>query len=100
MPEKSRPRAAAPGSPLAFVCSLKGYRFIAVCSDVFAKEKPRTMAAFGAEVENVHSHTGETTSDLLATIVKRAKTTVEENEGYYAADQFNNKKTASWATGN
>ncbi|KAK2017371.1 pyridoxal phosphate-dependent enzyme, beta subunit [Colletotrichum eremochloae] len=79
------------GSSLAFVCSLKGYRFIAVCSDAFAKEKLRTMAAFGAEVENVHSHTGKITSDLFAAIVKRAKTIVEENEGYYAADQFNNK---------
>ncbi|KDN68937.1 hypothetical protein CSUB01_09355 [Colletotrichum sublineola] len=65
--------------------------FIAVCSDAFAKEKLRTMAAFGAEVENVHSHTGKITSDLFAAIVKRAKTIVEENEGYYAADQFNNK---------
>ncbi|KAK1573556.1 tryptophan synthase beta subunit-like PLP-dependent enzyme [Colletotrichum navitas] len=51
----------------------------------------RTMAAFGAEVENVHSHNGKITPDIPATIVKRAKTIVEENEIYYAADQFNNK---------
>ncbi|KAK2058666.1 tryptophan synthase beta subunit-like PLP-dependent enzyme [Colletotrichum caudatum] len=56
-----------------------------------AIEKLRAMAAFGAEVENVHSHTGRITPDLFATIVKRAKTIAEENEGYYAADQFNNE---------
>ncbi|WDK22543.1 hypothetical protein CGRA01v4_13833 [Colletotrichum graminicola] len=49
------------------------------------------MAAIGAEVENVHSHNGKITPHLSATIVKRAKTIVEENKAYYAADQFNNK---------
>ncbi|GJC89021.1 cysteine synthase [Colletotrichum liriopes] len=79
------------GSSLAFVCSLKGYKFIAVCSDAFAKEKLRTMAAFGAVVENVHSPTGKITPDLFASVVKRAKTIIDENKDYYAADQFNNK---------
>src|SRR5262245_61448253 len=37
------------GSSLAFVCSLKGYRFKVVSSDAFAAEKLRTMRAFGAE---------------------------------------------------
>ncbi|GJD01341.1 cysteine synthase a [Colletotrichum higginsianum] len=79
------------GSSLAFVCSLKGYRFVAVCSDAFAKEKLRTMAAFGAVVENVHSPDGKITPELFASIVGRAKTIVAENEGHYAADQFNNR---------
>jgi cysteine synthase len=36
------------GSSLAFVCSVKGYRFVAVSSDAFAPEKLRTMRAFGS----------------------------------------------------
>ncbi|WQF86687.1 Putative tryptophan synthase beta chain-like, PALP domain-containing protein [Colletotrichum destructivum] len=79
------------GSSLAFVCSLKGYRFVAVCSNAFAREKLRTMAAFGAVVENVHSPDGKITPELFASIVGRAKTIVAENEGHYAADQFNNR---------
>ncbi|EXF76740.1 hypothetical protein CFIO01_12086 [Colletotrichum fioriniae PJ7] len=79
------------GSSLAFVCTLKGYGFHAVCSDVFAKEKLRTMAAFGAFVDIVHSPTGKITPYLFPSMVKKAKAIVEENEGYYAADQFKNK---------
>src|SRR5215211_2586329 len=36
------------GSSLAFVCAVKGYRFKAVSSDAFAREKLQTMRAFGA----------------------------------------------------
>ncbi|OLN97834.1 Cysteine synthase 2 [Colletotrichum chlorophyti] len=79
------------GSSLAFVCGLKGYGFHAVCSDVFAAEKLRTMAAFGATVDIIHSPSGKLTPDLFPSLIRRAKTIVEENEGYYAADQFNNK---------
>src|SRR4029077_7279010 len=38
------------GSSLAFVCSVKGYRFKVVSSDAFASEKLQTMRAFGAEL--------------------------------------------------
>src|SRR5690242_17597137 len=38
------------GSSLAFVCAVKGHRFRAVSSDAFARDKLRTMRAFGAEV--------------------------------------------------
>ena len=41
------------GSSLAMVCAAKGYRFIALSSDAFAREKLQTMAAFGAEVRIV-----------------------------------------------
>lgn len=34
------------GSSLAFVCAVKGYRFVAVSSDAFAEEKLKTMRAF------------------------------------------------------
>src|SRR5262252_1089828 len=35
------------GSSLAMVCAAKGYRFIALSSDAYAREKLQTMAAFG-----------------------------------------------------
>src|SRR4249920_627242 len=43
------------GSSLAMVCAAKGYRFIALSSDAYAREKLQTMAAFGAEVRMVLS---------------------------------------------
>ena len=39
------------GSSLAIVCAVKGYRFVPVSSDAFAKEKLDTMRAFGAELK-------------------------------------------------
>src|ERR1043166_9131785 len=47
-------------SSLAFVCAVKGYPLRIVSSDAFAPEKIRTMRAFGAEVELVHSPLGIT----------------------------------------
>src|SRR6059058_370543 len=38
------------GSSLALVCSIKGYRFVPVSSDGFAKEKLQTMRIFGADL--------------------------------------------------
>jgi cysteine synthase len=38
------------GSSLAMVCAAKGYRFVVLSSDAFAKEKLLTMQAFGAEL--------------------------------------------------
>ena len=46
------------GSSLAFVCSIKGYPLRIVSSNVFADEKLKTMRAFGAEVELIHSDEG------------------------------------------
>ncbi|KAH9232688.1 hypothetical protein K456DRAFT_1739522 [Colletotrichum gloeosporioides 23] len=60
------------GSSLAFVCTLKGYGFRAVCSNAFAAEKLRTMAAFGADVDIVHSPTGKITPDLFPRMFRNA----------------------------
>ncbi|KAF0315138.1 cysteine synthase a [Colletotrichum asianum] len=68
------------GSSLAFVCTLKGYGFRAVCSNAFAAEKLRTMAAFGADVDIVHSPTGKITPDLFPKMVERARTLAEEDK--------------------
>src|SRR5207249_1113455 len=37
------------GSSLAMVCAAKGYPFVVLSSDAFAREKLLTMQAFGAE---------------------------------------------------
>src|SRR6266581_7809210 len=49
------------GSSLALVCAVKGYRFIVLSSDAFAREKLLTMEAFGAELRMVPSDGGKVT---------------------------------------
>ncbi len=78
------------GSSLAFVCAVKGYRFHVVSSDAFAQEKLRTMSAFGARVELVHSRTGKITADLIPSMIERARGLCDSGE-YFLTDQFNNK---------
>jgi cysteine synthase A len=76
------------GSSLAFVCAVKGYPLRIVSSDAFADEKIRTMRAFGAEVELVHSPAG-ITPELIPTMMRRAAEIAAETGGF-ATDQFNN----------
>jgi cysteine synthase len=76
------------GSSLAFVCAVKGYPLRIVSSDAFADEKIRTMRAFGAHVELVHSPDG-ITPELIPTMMRRASEIAAET-GAYPTDQFNN----------
>src|SRR5262245_23875527 len=76
------------GSSLAFVCAVKGYPLRIVSSDAFASEKIRTMLAFGAEVELLHSPDG-ITPDLIPSMQRRAREVADET-GAYATAQFNN----------
>src|SRR5215469_5764689 len=76
------------GSSLAFVCAVKGHPLRIVSSDAFAAEKIRTMQAFGAEVELVHSPEG-ITPDLIPAMMRRAAEIAAET-GAFATDQFNN----------
>src|SRR3989440_40006 len=76
------------GSSLAFVCAVKGYPLRIVSSDAFAVEKIRTMEAFGAVVELIHSP-GGVTPDLVPAMVRRAGEIAAET-GAYWTDQFNN----------
>ncbi len=76
------------GSSLAFVCAQKGYPLRIVSSDAFAEEKIRTMRAFGAQVELIHSPQG-ITPDLIPAMRRRAAQIAEEI-GAFATDQFNN----------
>jgi cysteine synthase A len=76
------------GSSLAFVCAVKGYPLRIVSSDAFAEEKIRTMRAFGADVELVHSPAG-ITPDLIPAMMARAAEIAAEVGGFQT-DQFNN----------
>ncbi len=77
------------GSSLALVCSIKGYPLRIVSSDAFADEKIRTMRAFGADVELVHSPDG-ITPNLIPSMRARAAEIAAEI-GAYQTDQFNNR---------
>jgi len=76
------------GSSLAFVCAVKGYPLRIVSSDAFAVEKIRTVQAFGADVELVHSPEG-ITPELIPAMMRRAAEIAAEI-GAFATDQFNN----------
>lgn len=77
------------GSALAFVCAVKGYKFIALSSDAYAQEKLQTMAAFGAVVDITHSPTGKSTADLMTSMKVRAAKLGSSDE-YFHTDQFSN----------
>jgi cysteine synthase A len=79
------------GSSLAFVCAVKGYPVRIVSSNAFAEEKLKTMRAFGAELELVHSDHG-IHPELIGQMVERAAEVVVEVDGF-ATDQFNNFDT-------
>ena len=81
------------GSSLAMVCAVKGYPLRIVSSDAFAAEKIKTMRAFGADVELIHSLEG-ITPDLIPTMMKRAAE-IAADIGAFATDQFNNTDMVS-----
>ncbi len=76
------------GSSLALVCAVKGHPLRIVSSDAFAAEKIRTMQAFGADVELLHSPQG-ITPELIPAMVARAGEIAAET-GAFWTDQFNN----------
>lgn len=77
------------GSSLAFVCAVKGYPFLAVSSDAFAREKLQTMRAFGAEVIVLPSQGGMVTPDLTPRMIAKARE-LAADENTYWTDQLNN----------
>ncbi len=78
------------GSSLAMVCAIKGYEFVPLSSDAFAREKIETMRAFGAEVEMVASDGGMVTPALFDRFRARIATLAAEPGTFYT-DQFNNQ---------
>jgi cysteine synthase A len=81
--------AGGTGLALALVCSLKGYRFIAITSDAFAREKQHSLQIFGAELDMVQSDGGKITPDLVPRMIARAKE-LSAQSGYYWTNQFEN----------
>jgi cysteine synthase A len=77
------------GSSLAMVCAAKGYRFDAVSSDAFAREKTLTMEAFGASVELIPSEGGKVTPGLFDRFRERIAVLRAEPDTFWT-DQFNN----------
>lgn len=77
------------GSSLAFVCAVKGYDFMVVSSDAFAREKLQTMKAFGADLYLEPSEGGMITPDLIPRMIEKAKS-LAQSEDCYFTDQFNN----------
>jgi cysteine synthase A len=78
------------GTSLAFVCSVKGYRFRVVSSDAFAKEKLQSMRLFGAELEIVKSENGKITPGLIPDMIKRTEE-IHAEGNVYLTRQFENK---------
>jgi cysteine synthase A len=77
------------GSSLAMVCAVKGYAFVPLSSDAFAREKLETMRAFGADVEVMPSDGGKVTPELFDRFKKRIAT-MKEEPGTFWTDQFHN----------
>ena len=78
------------GSSLAMVCAAKGYRFVALSSDAFAREKLTTMKAFGAEVRIVPSEGGKVTPALFERLRKEIAVLAAEPNTFWT-DQFHNE---------
>lgn len=77
------------GSSLAMVCAAKGYTFVVLSSDAFAREKLQTMAAFGADVRLVPSDGGTVTPALFERFKQAIRLLAAEPDTFWT-DQFNN----------
>jgi cysteine synthase len=77
------------GSSLGMVCAAKGYPFVVLSSDAFAKEKLLTMTAFGADLRMVPSDGGKVTPALFERFRAEIATLAAE-PGTFWTDQFKN----------
>src|SRR4051795_10638236 len=78
------------GSSLAMVCAAKGYPFVVLSSDAFAREKLLTMQAFGAELRMVPSDGGKVTPALFERFKKEIAVLANEPDTFWT-DQFHNQ---------
>jgi len=77
------------GSSLAMVCAAKGYRFVVLSSDAFAREKLLTMQAFGAELQMVPSDGGKVTPALFQRFNEAIAKLAAQPDTFWT-DQFHN----------
>lgn len=87
------------GTGLAIVCSLKGYRFIAVMSEGNSIERRQMLKAFGAEVVLVPQagkpRPGQVSGEDLALVEYKRRQIIERLRGRaFAPDQFHNLNTS------
>ncbi|MGD2093138.1 MAG: cysteine synthase family protein [Candidatus Aminicenantes bacterium] len=79
------------GTGLAIVCTVKGYKFVAVMSKGNSQERARMMAALGAKVVLVDqapgSPKGQVSGEDLALVEQETQRIVEERKAF-RADQF------------
>jgi cysteine synthase A len=78
------------GSSLAMVCAAKGYPFVVLSSDAFAREKLLTMEAMGAELRLVPSDGGKVTPALFERFKKEIAVLASEPDTFWT-DQFHNE---------
>jgi cysteine synthase A len=78
------------GSSLAMVCAARGYRFVVLSSDAFAREKLLTMEAFGAELRMVPSDGGKVTPELFERFKTEIAVLAREPDTFWT-DQFHNE---------
>src|SRR6186997_3355107 len=78
------------GSSLAMVCAAKGYRFVVLSSDAFAREKLLTMEALGAELRMVPSDGGKVTPGLFERFRREIAVLAAEPDTFWT-DQFHNQ---------
>lgn len=71
------------GAGLAFVCSVKGYRFRLVSADAFGKTKLDTMQALGAELEIIKSKEGKITKEVVNAMIQRASEIANEPNTFF-----------------
>ena len=77
------------GAGLAFVCTLKGYRFRLITADVFGKEKIGLMRSLGADVEIIKSENGKITKELINKMINRAKEISKEPNTFFTNQLYN-----------
>ena len=78
------------GSSLAMVCAAKGYRFVVLSSDAFAREKLLTMEALGADLRMVPSDGGKVTPALFKRFHEEIAVLAKEPDTFWT-DQFHNQ---------
>ena len=76
------------------VCATKGYRFVVLSSDAFAREKLLTMQAFGAELRMVPSDGGKVTPALFERFRTEIAVLAAEPDTFWT-DQFHNEDAIS-----
>src|SRR6476469_8954910 len=77
------------GSSLGMVCAAKGYPFVVLSSDAFAKEKLLTMTAFGADLRIVPREGGKVTPSLFDRFRSEIAKLSAEPDTFWT-DQFHN----------